>query len=270
MITFFLRSLGHMPNDDRDNPVVLSRIYTRTGDDGTTALSDGSRAAKTDTRLAAYADVEEANCAIGMAIALGGLDDEMRTLLKRIQNELFDAGADLAKPLSDEPALRIGQDYIDRLEQACDEWNEPLETLRSFVLPGGTPEAALLHMARTVTRRAERSAWAAVDRYTDGVSVLPARYLNRLSDLLFILARRANAGPGDVLWVPGEGGRGGGRGLGELVQARAGRGRLDPGEEAGERVLGQREFHRALVRVCLHHHPVRAERGGLRRCRGAP
>jgi cob(I)alamin adenosyltransferase len=263
MITFFLRSLGHMPNDDRDNPVVLSRIYTRTGDDGTTALADASRTAKTDTRLAAYADVEEANCAIGMAVALGGLDDAMCTLLKRIQNEMFDAGADLAKPLSDEPALRIGQDYIDRLERACDEWNEPLETLRSFVLPGGTSGAALLHMARTVTRRAERSAWAAVDRYGEGVSVLPARYLNRLSDLLFILARRANAGPGDVLWLPG------GERLGELVQARAGRSCLDPGEEAGERVLRQREFHRALVRACLHHHPVRAERRGLRGFRGA-
>ena len=192
-----------MADENRDNPVVLSRIYTRTGDDGTTALADGSRTSKTDPRLAAYADAEEANAAIGVAIAMGGLDPEMTRLLQRIQNELFDAGADLAKPLTDEPALRITQDYIDRLEHACDEWNEPLETLRSFVLPGGTTGAALLHTARTVTRRAERTAWKAVQRDGDSTSVMPAKYLNRLSDLLFILARRAGYGAGDVLWVPG-------------------------------------------------------------------
>jgi cob(I)alamin adenosyltransferase len=201
-----------MAVDDRENPVVLSRIYTRTGDDGTTGLADGSRTPKTDPRLAAYADVEEANCAIGVAIALGGLDPDMRKLLVRIQNELFDAGADLAKPRAagaagaaraEETGLRIDQPYIDRLEQACDEWNEALETLRSFVLPGGTPGAALLHVARTVTRRAERTAWEAVERYGEAASVMPAKYLNRLSDLLFILARRANYGEGDVLWLPG-------------------------------------------------------------------
>jgi len=194
-----------MAEKDRENPVVLSRIYTRTGDDGTTMLADMSRTRKTDPRLVAYADVEEANCAIGTALALGGseLPDDMRKLLGRIQNELFDAGADLAKPLDDQPALRISQEYIDRLEEACDEWNEPLETLRSFVLPGGAKGAALLHMARTVTRRAERSAWEAVERNPDTTSVMAAKYLNRLSDLLFILARRANDGEGDVLWVPG-------------------------------------------------------------------
>lgn len=194
-----------MADQDRENPVVLSRIYTRTGDDGTTALADMSRTRKTDPRLVAYADVEEANCAIGAALALGAaeLPSDMRKLLTRIQNEMFDAGADLAKPLDDEPALRISQEYIDRLEHACDEWNEPLETLRSFVLPGGTKGAALLHIARTVTRRAERSAWDAVEHSPDTTSVMAAKYLNRLSDLLFILARRANVGQGDVLWVPG-------------------------------------------------------------------
>jgi ATP:cob(I)alamin adenosyltransferase len=200
-----------MPNDHRDNPVVLSRIYTRTGDDGTTALADGSRASKTDTRLAAYADTDEANCAIGVAITLGELPPEMVTLLARIQNELFDVGADLANPVSDEPRpyppIRVDDSYIAGLEQACDEYNADLPTLRSFILPGGTPGAALLHTARTVTRRAERCAWAAREEHGDSVSPLPAKYLNRLSDLLFILARAANAGSavqgGDVLWRPG-------------------------------------------------------------------
>ncbi|HEX4832847.1 MAG TPA: cob(I)yrinic acid a,c-diamide adenosyltransferase [Trebonia sp.] len=205
-----------MANDDgrdqrasehRDNPVVLSRIYTRTGDDGTTALADGSRASKNDPRLAAYADTDEANCAIGLAVSLGQLPDDLTALLGRVQNELFDVGADLASPVSDEPRpyppLRIGEDYITRLEAACDEHNAGLPVLRSFVLPGGTPGAAFLHQARTVTRRAERSAWAARAEHGDSVSPLPARYLNRLSDLLFILARVANASHGDVLWRPG-------------------------------------------------------------------
>jgi cob(I)alamin adenosyltransferase len=191
--------------DPRENPVVLSRIYTRTGDDGTTALADGSRTKKTDPRLAAYADVEEANAAIGIAITMGDLDEDMRKLLTRIQNELFDAGADLAKPIAaDEQALRITADYIERLEEACDEWNAPLETLRSFILPGGTKGAALLHMARTITRRAERTAWEAISTDPASTGVMPAKYLNRLSDLLFILARRANYGEGDVLWRPGQ------------------------------------------------------------------
>src|SRR6201996_8016666 len=195
-----------MPPNRRDEPVVLSRIYTRTGDDGHTALADGSRASKTDSRLAAYADVEEANCAIGVVIALGGPGPELTALLSRIQNEMFDVGADLANPISENPPyppLRIDDGYIEALEQACDRHNEGLPVLRSFVLPGGTPAGALLHTARTVTRRAERSAWAAQAEYGETVNPRTARYLNRLSDLLFILARRANTEHGDVLWKPG-------------------------------------------------------------------
>jgi cob(I)alamin adenosyltransferase len=192
--------------DARDKPVVLSRIYTRTGDGGTTALGDGSRVGKGDPRLAAYADVDEANCAIGAALALGRLDAGIAALLTRIQNELFDVGADLCNPVVTDPAyppLRVDETYVSDLERACDEHNEGLPTLRSFVLPGGTPAAALLHTARAVTRRAERSAWAAVRDHGETVSVWPAKYLNRLSDLLFILARAANAERGDVLWRPG-------------------------------------------------------------------
>jgi cob(I)alamin adenosyltransferase len=198
-----------MSHDRRDEPVVLSRIYTRTGDDGTTALGDGSRAAKTDPRLAAYADVDEANCAIGAAVTLGGLPAEVAGLLVRLQNELFDVGADLCNPVAaaDEtppyPPLRIDEDYIARLEQACDRFNEGLPVLRSFILPGGSAGAVLLHTARTVVRRAERSAWAAMEAHGASVSPLPARYLNRLSDLLFILARQANEPDGDLLWKPG-------------------------------------------------------------------
>src|ERR1700742_3136646 len=195
-----------MARNRSENPVVLSRIYTRTGDDGHTSLADGSRSAKTDRRLAAYADVEEANCAIGVVIALGGPGPELTALLSRIQNEMFDVGADLANPISEDPPyppLRIDGSYIERLEQACDQYNEGLPVLRSFVLPGGTPAAALLHTARTVTRRAERSAWAAYAEHGETVNPLAAQYLNRLSDLLFILCRQANAGHGDVLWKPG-------------------------------------------------------------------
>jgi len=196
-----------MADERRDTPVVLSRIYTRTGDDGTTALVDGSRVAKTDSRLAAYADTDEANCAIGVAVTMGQLPADMTTLLGRIQNELFDVGADLANPVSAEPPaypqLRIDESYITALESACDAYNAALPVLRSFVLPGGTPGAALLHTARAVTRRAERSAWAAAREHGESVSAWPAKYLNRLSDLLFILARVANAERGDVLWRPG-------------------------------------------------------------------
>jgi cob(I)alamin adenosyltransferase len=192
--------------DARDKPVVLSRIYTRTGDGGTTALGDGSRVVKGDPRLAAYADVDEANCAIGTALALGQLDPGIAALLTRVQNELFDVGADLCNPVVADPAyppLRVEESYIGDLERACDEYNEGLPTLRSFILPGGTPGAALLHTARTVVRRAERSAWAALEAYPGSVNPATAKYLNRLSDLLFILARRANADRGDVLWKPG-------------------------------------------------------------------
>jgi len=185
---------------------VLSRIYTRTGDDGTTALGDMSRASKTDPRLVAYADVDEANCAIGVALSLGNLGPGIAGLLTRVQNELFDVGADLCNPVvpdSARSALRVTDDYVAALEQACDEHNAGLSTLRSFILPGGSPGASLLHVARTVVRRAERSAWAAMDAHGDTVNPITARYLNRLSDLLFILAREANNAEGDVLWRPG-------------------------------------------------------------------
>lgn len=190
--------------------VHLTRIYTRTGDDGTTGLSDFSRVSKNDARLVAYADCDEANAAIGAALALANPEQQLTNVLRQIQNDLFDAGADLSTPVVEKPKhppLRITQDYIDRLEAWCDEFNEGLPPLNSFVLPGGSPLAALLHVARTVVRRAERSAWAAVDSYPSGVSTLPAKYLNRLSDLLFILSRLANS-DGDVLWQPG-GGRAG-------------------------------------------------------------
>jgi cob(I)alamin adenosyltransferase len=202
-------TVDFMSRDPREDPVVLSRIYTRTGDDGTTALGDGTRAPKTDPRLIAYADVDEANCAIGTAVVLGGLPPDVNGLLIRLQNELFDVGADLCNPVAPAgetpayPPLRVEEDYIARLEQACDRFNEGLPVLRSFVLPGGSAGAALLHTARTVVRRAERSAWAAMEAHGATVSTLPARYLNRLSDLLFILARRANEPDGDLLWKPG-------------------------------------------------------------------
>ncbi|HSZ42638.1 MAG TPA: cob(I)yrinic acid a,c-diamide adenosyltransferase [Trebonia sp.] len=196
-----------MANERRDNPVVLSRIYTRTGDDGTTALSDGTRVDKSDSRLMAYADTDEANCAIGTAVTFGQLSSDVNELLSRIQNELFDVGADLAHPITPEPPkyppIRVDESYITALEEACDTYNADLPALRSFILPGGTPGAALLHTARAVTRRAERSAWAAAREHGDGVSTFPAKYLNRLSDLLFILSRVANADHGDVLWRPG-------------------------------------------------------------------
>jgi cob(I)alamin adenosyltransferase len=186
--------------------VHLTRIYTRTGDAGTTALGDGERVAKTDPRIAAYADVEESNAAIGAALALGTLPDEVRRVLTVVQNDLFDVGADLCNPVTAKPPayppLRVTQEYVDRLERWCDEFNAGLSKLDSFILPGGTPGAALLHVARTVTRRAERAAWALVAQEPQRTGTLPATYLNRLSDLLFILARVANP-DGDVTWVPG-------------------------------------------------------------------
>ncbi len=185
---------------------MLSRIYTKTGDDGTTTLGDFSRAAKTDARLVAYADVDEANSAIGLAVTMGGLSQDVTALLIRIQNEMFDVGADLCNPVVRDPEhqpLRVEESYLERLEQACDAYNESLQTLRSFVLPGGTPGGALLNVARTVVRRAERSGWAAVAECGDGINVLAVRYLNRLSDLLFILSRVANGPGGDLLWKPG-------------------------------------------------------------------
>ena len=186
--------------------VNLTRIYTRTGDKGSTALGDMSRTAKTDLRIAAYADANEANAVLGSALALGELDEEVRTVLTRVQNDLFDLGADLSTPVVENPQhppLRVEQEYIDRLEEDCDRFLAELEKLRSFILPGGTPGAALLHQATTVVRRAERATWAAFEEHGETMNPLTATYLNRLSDLLFILARHANKATGDVLWVPG-------------------------------------------------------------------
>jgi len=186
--------------------VNLTRIYTRTGDDGSTTLGDLSKTTKLDLRLAAYADVDETNSHLGVALATGELADDVVQVLTHVQNDLFDVGADLSCPVvqsPEHPPLRVEQDYIDRLEGWCDEYNDALEKLRSFILPGGTSAAAQLHVARTVARRAERSAWAAIEVHGDTMNTLTAKYLNRLSDLLFILARYANKERGDVLWVPG-------------------------------------------------------------------
>ncbi|SDQ94491.1 cob(I)yrinic acid a,c-diamide adenosyltransferase [Thermostaphylospora chromogena] len=201
-----------MTRPDKDKPVVLSKIYTRTGDDGSTNLGDMSRTAKTDLRIAAYADVEEANAAIGLALALGAPDraagealpEEVVEVLRRVQNELFDVGADLACPVRENPRfppLRVEESYIEWLERQCDRFNERLKPLRSFILPGGTPAVAQLHVARTIVRRAERTAWAAAEVHDD-MNPLAPRYLNRLSDLLFILCRVAGEGR-EILWRPG-------------------------------------------------------------------
>ena len=186
--------------------VNLTRIYTRTGDAGETRLGDMSVTTKTDLRLQAYATVDEANAQIGVAIATGELEDDVVTVLTRVQNDLFDVGADLCTPVvadPEYPPLRIEQEYVDRLEGWCDHYNDPLPKLRSFILNGGTPAAAHLHVARTVIRRAERGAWAAHEVHGDVMNKLAITYLNRLSDLVFILARYANRTEGDVLWVPG-------------------------------------------------------------------
>ena len=185
--------------------VHLTRIYTRTGDDGTTGLSDFSRVAKTDPRLIAYADCDEANAALGVVMALGAPAPLVAATIVRLQNELFDLGADLATPITPDPAyppLRVTQDYVDRLEADCDSFNAALSDLKSFILPGGTPAGALLHVARTIARRAERSAWALMEVDAERTNPLAPMYLNRLSDLLFILGRVANP-DGDVPWVPG-------------------------------------------------------------------
>ncbi len=186
--------------------VNLTRIYTRTGDAGETRLGDMSTTTKTDLRLNAYADVDEANAHLGLAVAQGDLSAEVIAMVTRIQNDLFDVGADLCTPVvphPEHPPLRVEQHYVDRLESWCDHYNADLPTLRSFILSGGTAAAALLHVARTVVRRAERSAWAAFEVHGDSMNQTAITYLNRLSDLLFILARHANRRAGDVLWVPG-------------------------------------------------------------------
>jgi cob(I)alamin adenosyltransferase len=186
--------------------VNLTRIYTRTGDAGRTRLGDMSETSKTDLRLEAYACVDEGNAHIGVALAHGGLDDDVVALLTRVQNDLFDVGADFSTPVVPDPKyppLRVEQDYVDRLEAWCDHYNEELPALRSFILNGGTLGAAHLHVARTVVRRAERAGWAAWAEHEETMNILAITYLNRLSDLLFILARHANRENGDVLWVPG-------------------------------------------------------------------
>ena len=191
---------------ERESSTVhLTRIYTKTGDDGTTALGDMSRTAKTDPRVTAYGDVDEANSTIGVAIALGGLEADVVALLTGIQNDLFDVGADLCTPIVPDPKwepLRVDNSYVDRMEKACDTYNETLSKLDSFVLPGGTAGAALLHVARTVTRRAERSTWNVLHAHPEQTNPVTATYLNRLSDLLFILSRHANLASGDVKWRP--------------------------------------------------------------------
>ena len=190
-----------MPRD-RDEPVRLTKIYTRGGDAGETSLGDGSRVSKLDERIAAYGAVDELNSAIGLVLA-GGSPPSIREVLLRVQNELFDLGADLSVPLEQEGRLRATQEQVDRLEAECDRFNAELPELTSFVLPGGGETAARLHVARTMCRRAEREALVAANAHA--VNQLVLVYLNRLSDLLFILARAANAGESheEPLWRPG-------------------------------------------------------------------
>jgi cob(I)alamin adenosyltransferase len=187
---------------ERDEPVRLTKIYTRGGDAGETSLGDGSRVSKLDPRIAAYGTVDELNAAVGIVVAGGG-PDTIRELLVRVQNELFDLGADLSVPIEHEARLRVTQAQVDRLEDECDRFNAELPELKSFVLPGGGEAAARLHVARTVCRRAEREALVAAGAHD--VNPLALVYLNRLSDLLFILARVANAADGraEPLWRPG-------------------------------------------------------------------
>jgi cob(I)alamin adenosyltransferase len=186
----------------RDEPVRLTRIYTRAGDSGETSLGDGSRVSKLDPRIAAFGAVDELNSQIGLALAATD-DTDMRATLERVQNELFDLGADLSVPLEEPDRLRVEQAAIDAVEADCDRFNAGLEPLRSFVLPGGAEAAARLQVARAVCRRAEREAIAASGEVR--INSLALVYLNRLSDLLFILARAANAARGEdePLWKPG-------------------------------------------------------------------
>jgi len=186
----------------RDEPVRLTKIYTRGGDTGETSLGDGSRVSKLDGRIEAFGAVDELNAALGLVLA-GDLPDELRGVIARVQNELFDVGADLSVPAAVDGRLRVEQSMVDRLEQDCDRVNAELPELRSFVLPGGTEAAARLHVARTLCRRAERDVLRAAAKHDLGPLV--AVYLNRLSDLLFVLARAENAlaGQDEPLWKPG-------------------------------------------------------------------
>jgi len=185
--------------------VKLTKIYTRGGDTGLTSLGDGERRPKHDLRIAAYGHVDEANACVGLVrLHTAGLpEDEM---LGRIQNDLFDLGADLCTPEAENPKwppLRVVQEQVDRLEREIDEMNAELAPLNSFILPGGSPAAAYLHLARTVARRAERAMTEAAEH--ESLNPVAIRYINRLSDHLFVLGRRLNAnGAGDVLWVPGQ------------------------------------------------------------------
>lgn len=187
--------------------VNLTRIYTRTGDRGTTRLSDNSVTTKTDPRVEAYGDVDEANSIIGVALAAGQLPQRLVDMLNLIRNELFDVGADLSNPVQENPPwepLRILESSVTRLEAFCDELSDDLPNLRSFILPGGTLSAAQLHVARTVVRRAERKAWKCVEVHgEETINLFAITYLNRLSDLLFIMTRVANGTDNEVLWVPG-------------------------------------------------------------------
>ena len=185
-----------------DEPVRLTRIYTRGGDQGETSLGDGSRVSKLDSRIAAFGAVDELNAALGVVLA-GSCPDDVRAVLVRVQNELFDLGADLSVPMEHAARLRVTQSQVDALERDCDRLNSELPELKSFVLPGGSDAAARLHVARTICRRAEREALAASGLHT--INPLTVVYLNRLSDLLFIFARAANAAGGheEPLWRPG-------------------------------------------------------------------
>jgi cob(I)alamin adenosyltransferase len=187
---------------ERDEPVRLTKIYTRGGDAGETSLGDGSRVSKLDARIAAYGTVDELNSAVGLTLA-ADCPDDMRAVLGRVQNELFDLGADLSVPIERDARLRVTQEQVDALEGDCDRFNADLPGLKSFVLPGGSEAAARLHVARTTCRRAEREALVAEGLHT--VNPLALVYLNRLSDLLFILSRAANAAAGheEPLWRPG-------------------------------------------------------------------
>jgi cob(I)alamin adenosyltransferase len=184
-----------------DEPVRLTRIYTRGGDRGETSLGDGSRVSKLDCRIAAFGTVDELNSQVGVVLA-GNLPEEIRAVLARIQNELFDLGADVSVPFDpDDGRLRISQEQIDGLEADCDRFNADLSELKSFVLPGGTETAARLHVARAICRRTELVVLDAAEQVD--LNPLVAVYLNRLSDLLFILARTANLGGDEPLWTPG-------------------------------------------------------------------
>jgi cob(I)alamin adenosyltransferase len=190
--------------------VRLNRIYTRTGDDGTTGLGDGKRVAKYDLRVAAFGTVDEANACIGIArLATGAEFPALDGMLMRIQNDLFDLGADLCTPVTDEPLpyepLRVVQEQVERVERDIDELNADLAPLKSFVLPGGSAASAHLHLARTVCRRAERLMVELAAEPRERVGSAALKYVNRLSDFLFVASRWVNdKGARDVLWVPGK------------------------------------------------------------------